>query len=270
MSAEREEGGFLGRWSARKRGAEADAPEVEPPAFDVSERSPPASDAPGDGVPFAPAAESTAAPPDPGAVDGDPAATPYAGSDGGSDTVEPNPAGTNAPPEAPLLTDVDMPPVESLDAGSDLSGFFSKGVSAALRRAAFRHVFSQPSYNVRDGLNDYDGDYTAFEPLGDTVTSDMKFHAARHERERLRREAEAEAEGRIEVSSTSESDAGDAEADGAAADELAAERDTSAERDADGTEARDEVASIGADGRSLDGTRPGGNDDTDGEGAGHG
>lgn len=92
--------------------------------------------------------------------------------------------------EPPLLCDADMPPIESLDASSDVSDFFNKGVSAALRRAALRQVFRSPVYNVRDGLNDYDGDYTVFEPLGDTITSDMKFHAARKERDRLAREAE--------------------------------------------------------------------------------
>ncbi len=88
----------------------------------------------------------------------------------------------------PLLTDEDMPPITTLSATSDLTGFFNRGVSATLRRAALRHVFQLPSYNVRDGLNDYDDDFTYFEPLGDTVTSDMKWHTARKERERLERE----------------------------------------------------------------------------------
>ena len=94
--------------------------------------------------------------------------------------------------EAPLLTDEDMLPVESLTADSDMSAFFNRGVSAALRRAALRHVFHQPVFNVRDGLNDYDGDYTVFEPLGDTITSDMKWHTARKERERLEAQAREE------------------------------------------------------------------------------
>ena len=88
----------------------------------------------------------------------------------------------------PLLTDEDMPPITTLSATSDLTGFFNRGVSATLRRAALRHVFQLPSYNVRDGLNDYDDDFTYFEPLGDTVTSDMKWHTARKERERIERE----------------------------------------------------------------------------------
>ena len=94
--------------------------------------------------------------------------------------------------EAPLLTDSDMPPLESLTANSDMSAFFNRGVSAVLRRAALRHVFHQPVFNVRDGLNDYDGDYTVFEPLGDTITSDMKWHTARKERERLEAQAREE------------------------------------------------------------------------------
>lgn len=93
-----------------------------------------------------------------------------------------------------VLTDADMPPVESLTADSDVSAFFNKGVSATLRKAALRFVFQQPKFNVRDGLNDYDGDYTVFEPLGDTITSDMKFHAARKERDRLAAEAAREEE----------------------------------------------------------------------------
>jgi len=84
--------------------------------------------------------------------------------------------------QAPLLSDEDMPSISSLTAKSDLSDFFNKGVSAGLRRAALRHVFQLPVYNVRDGLNDYDDDFTKFEPLGDTITSDMKWHKARKER----------------------------------------------------------------------------------------
>ncbi|MFK7855205.1 MAG: DUF3306 domain-containing protein [Granulosicoccus sp.] len=93
--------------------------------------------------------------------------------------------------ESVELTDADMPAIDTLTSQSDLSGFFSKGVSATLRRSALRFVFQQPQYNVRDGLNDYDGDYTVFEPLGDTVTADMKFHAARKERERIEAEQRA-------------------------------------------------------------------------------
>lgn len=87
-----------------------------------------------------------------------------------------------------ILTDEDMPGIETLDGDSDVSGFFGEGVSKDLRQQALRKLFMSPKFNIRDGLNDYDEDYTYFEPLGDTITSDMKFHAARKERERLERE----------------------------------------------------------------------------------
>ena len=138
--------------------------------------------------------------------------------------------------DTPVLTDADMPPIESLVASSDMSGFFSAGVSAALRKAALRHVFSQPQFNVRDGLNDYDGDYTVFEPLGDTITADMKFHTARKERNRLEAaeeekrlaaEAAATEEERLasEASSADESLADADESDIDSSDEEAQARD---------------------------------------------
>jgi hypothetical protein len=94
--------------------------------------------------------------------------------------------------EEPILSDEDMPALSSLNSQSDISMFFNKGVSAALRKAALKTIFGLPQYNIRDGLNDYDEDYTVFEPLGDTVTCDMKFHQERKEREeREAREREA-------------------------------------------------------------------------------
>ncbi len=93
-----------------------------------------------------------------------------------------------------VLTDEDMPPLDSLHAESDFSPFFNSGVSKELRQQALRHLFRMPKFNIRDGLNDYDEDYTYFEPLGDTVTCDMKFHAARKERERLEKLKQQELE----------------------------------------------------------------------------
>ena len=83
------------------------------------------------------------------------------------------------------LTDVDMPPIESLDKDSDFSVFMSPGVSEGLRTRALRKLFHLPAFNVTDGLNDYDEDYTRFAGLGDVVTQEMK--------RMLKRELEAEA-----------------------------------------------------------------------------
>jgi len=72
------------------------------------------------------------------------------------------------------LTDEDMPPLESLDENSDYSAFFSPKVSETLRQQALRKLFHFQKFNVSDGLNDYDDDYTQFENLGNIVTHEMK------------------------------------------------------------------------------------------------
>lgn len=87
--------------------------------------------------------------------------------------------------ETEPLTDADMPDIETLDADSDYSPFFSDGVSKELRNLALKKLFFSGKFAARDGLDDYDDDFTKFEPLGDTVTSDMKYHARRKEKARL-------------------------------------------------------------------------------------
>lgn len=88
----------------------------------------------------------------------------------------------------PVLTDADMPDIESLDEDSDFSGFMSAGVSDKLRNLALRKLFKAPVFNIRDGLDEYDEDYTYFEKLGDIVTCDMKHQIEMQELKR--REAE--------------------------------------------------------------------------------
>ena len=73
-----------------------------------------------------------------------------------------------------ILTDDDMPDIESMTPDSDYTGFLSPGVSEQLRKLALRKLFRSEVFNIRDGLDEYDGDYTHFEKLGDIVTSDMK------------------------------------------------------------------------------------------------
>ena len=83
--------------------------------------------------------------------------------------LEEAPAGAlDAPAEpAPVveLTDADMPPLDSLDEDSDYAGFLSPKVSEELRRAALRKLFSSALFNRVDGLDDYDEDFSSFEPL---------------------------------------------------------------------------------------------------------
>ena len=90
------------------------------------------------------------------------------------------------------LTDADMPAIESLTEDSDYSGFLSPKVSEALRKQALRKLFHSPGFNVRDGLDDYDGVYTEFEKLGDIVTADMRHQLEMEAQRRARQQAENE------------------------------------------------------------------------------
>jgi len=83
-------------------------------------------------------------------------------------------------------TDEDMPDIDTLDEHSDYSGFMSKKVSEALRKMALQKLFHGESYNIRDGLDEYDGDYTSFEKLDPSViTCDMR-HLIEVEAEKMR------------------------------------------------------------------------------------
>ena len=96
-----------------------------------------------------------------------------------------------AQPAEGTLTDEQMPPIDSLTEDSDFSGFLSPGVSEGLRKLALRKLFRSATFNIRDGLDDYDDDFRNFAALGDLITSDMK-HQMELAEERKRREQATE------------------------------------------------------------------------------
>lgn len=67
-----------------------------------------------------------------------------------------------------------IPDLDSLGEASDFSRFMQSDVAEALRRQALKKLFHLPEFNITDGLNDYDDDYTSFAPLGDVITHEMK------------------------------------------------------------------------------------------------
>lgn len=87
--------------------------------------------------------------------------------------------------EKKLLCDEDMPALESLDEDSDYSGFLSPGVSEKLRQLALHKLFHGQSFNLCDGLDDYDEEFTSFEKLGDIVTADMRFQMEEEAKRKL-------------------------------------------------------------------------------------
>ncbi|WP_028468916.1 DUF3306 domain-containing protein [Neptunomonas japonica] len=76
--------------------------------------------------------------------------------------------------DIPPLSDEDMPPLESLSEESDFSQFFSSGVSDELRNLALRRLFNLPQFNIRDGLNDYDEDFSKMPALAQEVAAKMR------------------------------------------------------------------------------------------------
>lgn len=79
--------------------------------------------------------------------------------------------------EAEPPGDEDMPPLESIDRGGGVGDFFSPKVSAGLRKAALRRLFSQPEFNTPELLEEYAQDYSKPALLGNIVTADMRFRA---------------------------------------------------------------------------------------------
>jgi len=71
--------------------------------------------------------------------------------------------------EAPQL-----PPVENLTLESDFSGFFHPKVDEDLRRSALRKLFSDPHFNVMDGLDVYIDDYSKSEPIPAAMLASLK------------------------------------------------------------------------------------------------
>jgi hypothetical protein len=58
-----------------------------------------------------------------------------------------------------------MADVEKLNPDSDFSGFASAGVKDDVHHAAMKKLFSDPHYNVMDGLDIYIDDYSKEDPL---------------------------------------------------------------------------------------------------------
>jgi hypothetical protein len=71
-----------------------------------------------------------------------------------------------APPAAPATVALpQLPDVNTLTFESDFSAFFQPKVDESLKRAALRKLFSDPRFNVMDGLDIYIDDYTKSDPI---------------------------------------------------------------------------------------------------------
>jgi hypothetical protein len=68
----------------------------------------------------------------------------------------------SAEPEAPAPQ---LPPIDELTPDSDYRAFFHPKVGEDVRRAALKKLFSDPRFNVMDGLDVYIDDYSKTEPI---------------------------------------------------------------------------------------------------------
>lgn len=125
--------GFFGRWSQRK----------------LAERKARTRDEPPDGVSDRPAA---AKPVPATAVPAVPVAPPVAVDDAGAQPVD--------GPPTPTLQDV-----AALHKESDFSPYVARAVQPEVRNAAMKKLFSDPHFNVMDGLDTYIDDYAKPDPL---------------------------------------------------------------------------------------------------------
>src|SRR5215207_11657375 len=68
----------------------------------------------------------------------------------------------------------ELPPVDTLTIDSDFRGFLHPKVDEDLRRTALRKLFSDPHFNVMDGLDVYIDDYSVSEPIPVEMLAGMK------------------------------------------------------------------------------------------------
>ncbi|CZF77651.1 DUF3306 domain-containing protein [Grimontia marina] len=71
--------------------------------------------------------------------------------------------------EAPSMEDV-----EQLKAGDSASVFLAKGVASEVKKAALRKLFHSEAYNVLDGMNEYDLDYSNTPNLAADVAASLR------------------------------------------------------------------------------------------------
>ena len=78
-----------------------------------------------------------------------------------------DPPPEKAPEKAvdPKAPPPELPPVDKLTIDSDFRAFFHPKVGEDVRRAALKKLFSDPHFNVMDGLDVYIDDYSKNEPI---------------------------------------------------------------------------------------------------------
>ena len=91
-----------------------------------------------------------------------------------ADALPVAPAGNPAAPAVDSRpVPADLPAPESLTPGSDFTRFMRADVPAASRNAALKTLFTDPHFNVMDGLDIYIDDYTKADPIPAAMLRDL-------------------------------------------------------------------------------------------------
>src|SRR2546425_7007015 len=67
-----------------------------------------------------------------------------------------------------------LPPLDSLTFESDFKAFMHSKVEEGVKRAALKKLFSDPRFNVMDGLDTYVDDYTKAEPISEELLARLE------------------------------------------------------------------------------------------------
>ena len=103
---------------------------------------------------------------------------------------------------APVTAPADLPAIDTLTPESDYSRFMKADVPLASRNAAMKKLFTDPHFNVMDGLDTYIDDYTKADPIPESMLRglaqsrmlklfDYSKEEAEEEAERVRLRAQA-------------------------------------------------------------------------------
>lgn len=68
----------------------------------------------------------------------------------------------------------ELPPLDKLTLDSDYRAFFHPKVDEDVRRAALKKLFSDPRFNVMDGLDVYVDDYSKTEPIPPAMLAGLR------------------------------------------------------------------------------------------------
>ncbi|MDN2655865.1 DUF3306 domain-containing protein [Cobetia sp. 14N.309.X.WAT.E.A4] len=94
-----------------------------------------------------------------------------ASAEGGSETTDAEALAQEADESPPV---VELPDPDTLLPDADISAYMQAGVDPALRQRALRRIFMGGEHSLRDGLDDYDQDFSQMRPLAAGVAETLR------------------------------------------------------------------------------------------------